>query len=413
MTKTNIIQRRDLEPLWLKATEVVRHYERAVDCIAAVIGADCVSVELSRHPKATLFCSLCKRYYQCAPKLAPHEIPCTAMHLDAVRSALRLGGSYVYTCPAGFVYWTSPFFSGERFAGALTSSGLPAVDKQRMVDKLFNIYKKEIPRAEIANYLEDLPEKSSEDIKALAQMMLLCAEQISCREPHRDDLPECSSGHYYMDQERSLIASLRRGDRTEAHNLLRSLLDNQSIASKGNFEHFKLKAIELVVLLSRTGTNLENNEELVKTNNVYLKRIENVQTTEELTETMSLILERMAGNIFSFQGVRHSSALRKAERFIWENYNKKISLKEIAAVSGLSAPYFSTVFKDEMGENFSNYLNRIRIEKASAMLKETDSSISGISAVCGFEDQSWFSKIFKKYTGLNPCTYRKNNGVVS
>ena len=120
------------------------------------------------------------------------------------------------------------------------------------------------------------------------------------------------------------------------------------------------------------------------------------------------MVERMAGKIFSFQGVRHASALRKAERFIRENFTRKISLKEIAGVSGLSAPYFSTIFKDEMGENLSNYLNRLRIEKASAMLRESDVPVCEISSICGFEDQSWFSKIFKNYTGISPCKYREN-----
>ena len=50
-----------------------------------------------------------------------------------------------------------------------------------------------------------------------------------------------------------------------------------------------------------------------------------------------------------------------------------------------------------MGENLSNYLNRLRAEKAATMLAETNMTLSGIAAACGFEDQSWFSKIFKSF----------------
>jgi len=163
-------------------------------------------------------------------------------------------------------------------------------------------------------------------------------------------------------------------------------------------------------MLSRTGADSKNNEELIEANNRYLKRVEDSKTVEDVIGNMCLIVGQMAGKIFSFQGIRHAAALRKAERFIWENYTKKISLKEIADVSGLSAPYFSTIFKDEMGENLSNYLNRLRVEKASSMLRETELSISGISTACGFEDQSWFSKVFKTYTGFSPCKYRENGG---
>jgi transcriptional regulator GlxA family with amidase domain len=65
-----------------------------------------------------------------------------------------------------------------------------------------------------------------------------------------------------------------------------------------------------------------------------------------------------------------------------------------------------------MGENFSHYLNRLRVEKASSMLKETDISFGKVSSACGFEDQSWFSKIFKNFTGISPCKYREVGGTL-
>ena len=417
--KTNIIQRRDLEPLWFKATELVQHYEKAANCITAVIGADYDSCQLSTHPKAMLFCTLCKRYNHAAGKLAPHEIPCSDMHRDAVREACKNGGSYVYKCPVGFVYWTSPFFAGERFAGALITSVMPGIGKQQISDNIFDVCKGEISHAEINQYLEGVPEKTEEDIQALVQMMSLCTEQLSCRDPYQNDITEFSGRQNdtdcqsdLLDRERSLIASLRRGDTAESRSIMRNLLANLEVVSNGNPEYFRLKAIELVVLLSRAGVSPEINEDLVETNDRYLKRIEDSRTIDEVTENMYIIQEQMAGRLFSFQGVRHASALRKAERFIWENYTRKISLKEVADVSGLSAPYFSTIFKDEMGENLSNYINRLRVEKASLMLRETESPISGISSVCGFEDQSWFSKIFKSYTGFSPCKYREHGGTM-
>jgi AraC-like DNA-binding protein len=121
-------------------------------------------------------------------------------------------------------------------------------------------------------------------------------------------------------------------------------------------------------------------------------------------------VEEMAGQIFSFQGTRHASALRKADRYIYENYTRKISLKEVADASGLSAPYFSNIFKEEMGENLTSYLNRLRVEKAGRLLTETEMGLSEIAVVCGFENQSWFSKIFKSFTGISPGKYRGQGG---
>jgi AraC-like DNA-binding protein/ligand-binding sensor protein len=412
----NIIHRRDLEPVWEKAVEVVQHYERAVDCATAVVGLDSFFVNHSKKPNTPLFCTLCKRYCHSTGKLGPNEYPCTAWHLESVQEARKLGGSHVYACPLGFFFWTSPFFSGERLAGALMSSGAVAVNsKQPMLDKIFDAYKREISRAEISQYLDSIPERNNENINALVQMMLLCAQRVSSTGSRWDysaeqgGIQNCQS--VILDQERLLIASLRRGDSCESLNIVRKLMDNLNVASNGNLEYFKLKVIEMVVLLSRSGVNPENNEP-IEINYRYLNRISDSKSVEEVNENMYVILDQLAVKIFSFQGVRHASALRKAERFIWENYTRKISLKEIAGTSGLSAPYFSTIFKDEMGENLFNYLNRLRVEKASSMLKETGSSISDISAACGFKDQSWFSKIFKSHTGFSPCKYREHGGII-
>jgi len=414
MSKTNIIQRRELKPLWYKASKMAQHYEKAGNCVTSVMGSDFNSVINSKNPKHMPFCSFCKRYQENAQNAASQESPCSAMHYEAVKEAGRLGGSYVYTCPNGLFFWTSPFYSGGRFAGALMAGGALAIKRKHALKKFFNYFKGEISLEKIEKYLEGIPERSDEEMKALSKMLLLCAEKISCSGSHYHELTEqehkydCTDQQSYLtDKERLLLACLRRGDSNEAQDIARDILSDFGNITDGNYDYFKMKAIELVVLVSRTGANSENEAELVESNSRNIKLIEDSANAAELVDNVCLILERMAGKIFSFQGIRHASALRKAERFIWENYTRKISLKEIADASGLSAPYFSTVFKNEMGENLSNYLNRLRVEKALAMLGETDSPINGISAACGFEDQSWFSKVFKSYTGISPYEYRK------
>jgi len=390
MSKLNIIQRRELEPLMLKADRIAKHYEKASNCAASVMGPE---PELEQFN----FDSVCGN---CPEK------KCICLHMEAVNKARQLGGSYIYLCSKGYVFWTSPFYSGERFAGALLSGGVSKTDK------------------------------NSDQVKSLAQIMLLCADQVSGmsfvqknivskikeKNPHMDNnidppqqfrkinRPQGMRGSgSTLDMERMLLASLRRGDNTEAQKILVGLLKILYLEFMDNIPVFRLKALELAVLLSRAAADpkdIKDNSAL-ETTERCLKKIEESSTFEEILEILSSITERMSGMIFSFHGVRHFSALRKAERYIWENYTRKLSLKEIAAASGLSAPYFSTVFKDEMGENLSNYLNRLRVEKAAAMLITTNEPIGEIAVNCGFEDQSWFSKIFKNNTGFTPGKYRE------
>ena len=423
----NLIQRRELEPLLLKAHRIVKHYEKAADCAAAVMGPDCDTGSIH-------FCPLKEHCHRDIGQAAGET--CSLMHQNAINEARRLGGSYIYVCPAGFVFWTSPFYSGERFAGALLSGGVLGVEKQQAVDYFMKNSRSGIPREEIERTLSEIPEKNGGEVKALAQIILICADQISGTgiskmaeistesiqdtvkiktKNAQDNIRKAGSSIYPMDMERMLLANLRRGDNKEAQKILKELLDSLYQTAGGNFPAFRLRAMELAVLLSRAVSNPQDIEDdlVLDTNNRYLKKIEEGSSLEEITGILSVITERMSGKIFSFSGIRHSSALRKAERFIWENYTRKISLQEIADASGLSAPYFSTIFKEEMGENLSNYLNRMRVEKAAAMLVTTDVSISGIASACGFVDQSWFSKTFKNTTGLSPGKYREQGSILN
>jgi AraC-like DNA-binding protein/ligand-binding sensor protein len=431
----SIIHRRELDPLLARALEVLKYYEKATDCPVSILGPNFRIIEESNRPKVMLFCTLCKRYHQDRQKKwETAEYPCRAMHLKSVEESQRQGGSYIYTCPVGFIFWTSPIYSGQRFAGALMSSSNIAANYAKTVENVYRVCQGDLSRQEVETHLESIPQKTYEEIKALAQMMLCGAELLSggseeimeSIKPHAEPEPgpessirlfrkngeQDTSRAYPLDKERMLLASLRRGDTDAGKKILGELLDIIVTASSGNFESFKLRALELVVLLSRAVVNSNNSgcDSILEANNRYLKRIDDSRSIRELTENLYIIVERMGGKIFSFQGIRHSSALRKAERHIWENYTRKISLQEIADASGLSAPYFSTIFKEEMGENLSNYLNRLRVEKAAAMLIETGLALNEIAGSCGFEDQSWFSKIFKSFTGLSPGKYREKGG---
>ncbi len=130
MSNTNIIQRRELNPLWSKASKMAQHYEKAGNCVTSVMGADFIPVIPSKHPKHMQFCSFCKRCNQNSKNKT--EDPCSNMHYDAIKEASRLGGSFVYTCPNGLFFWTSPFFSGGRFAGALMAESALAIKRNRL-----------------------------------------------------------------------------------------------------------------------------------------------------------------------------------------------------------------------------------------------------------------------------------------
>lgn len=99
--------------------------------------------------------------------------------------------------------------------------------------------------------------------------------------------------------------------------------------------------------------------------------------------------------------------VRKAAEYIDRHYmDADLTLKAVADAVGLSAPYFSTVFKREMQINFTDYLTNVRIAHAKALLGRTSKLISEVAFEVGFRDYRYFSQIFKKQTGQTPRQFQ-------
>jgi AraC-like DNA-binding protein/ligand-binding sensor protein len=442
----NSVNGREIEPLLFKAGSILSAYEQAADCVVQVLDSEGQSFDFGKTKSERPFCCCCgSAFPRGKAEDAGGNSLCGAVHQNAIEESRKLGSSYIYMCPMGLVFWISPLYLGGRYVGVLIAGKVLGIEKEEAYAR---IPASGAEAEQIKKSLEQIPRRNYEEIKALAQMMLICAQRIStgkagtgktgaenpipaanpqpqaAEEETADitettaetDAGEAAAGEMNISaqpssNERLLIAALRRGDSVAAKRILENILAVLDTICPGDLRFFRCRAIELVVLLSRSCTVGKETGALLEENNLHIKKINESSTIEDLAANLYRIIERMAGRIFSFQGLRHASALRRAERFIWKNYTRKVSLDEIAAASGLSAPYFSTIFREEMGEYLSTHLNRLRVEKACLMLIETNSSLNNISESCGFEDQSWFSKIFKSYTGYSPGKYREQGGI--
>lgn len=129
-----------------------------------------------------------------------------------------------------------------------------------------------------------------------------------------------------------------------------------------------------------------------------------------ITELKKLLVQHICENMEQLIGDSKSNlspAIRTAKIFIANNYKQDIGLGDVARVVNLSSVYFSGLFKKEMGENFVDYLNRVRIDAAKVLLKDVRNNIGEIAEQCGFSDTRYFAKIFKRSVGITPSDYRK------
>ncbi len=103
------------------------------------------------------------------------------------------------------------------------------------------------------------------------------------------------------------------------------------------------------------------------------------------------------------------SLLLKAMDYIEENYNRDITVADIAGALYISSVYLSQIFKSELDVSVIHYLINFRIEKAKALLTETDELVYYVAEQVGFHDGRHFSKTFKKFTGQTPAEYRTSS----
>ncbi|WP_058952759.1 helix-turn-helix domain-containing protein [Clostridium tyrobutyricum] len=95
--------------------------------------------------------------------------------------------------------------------------------------------------------------------------------------------------------------------------------------------------------------------------------------------------------------------------YIHNNFNKKITLDELSKITHFSKEHFCRKFKQITGSSTIEYINNLRIQRATLLLEKTDLNITEIALACGFEDINYFSRIYKKSKNMSPVNFRKHN----
>ena len=111
--------------------------------------------------------------------------------------------------------------------------------------------------------------------------------------------------------------------------------------------------------------------------------------------------------VTSVKKAEENPIIKKVCTYVDENLSRDISLETAADFAGVSSFYLSKLFKEEKGETFINFISDKRLEKSRQLLSETNLSIKEITAEVGYNDQNYFSRIFKNKYGLSPKEYRK------
>jgi len=105
---------------------------------------------------------------------------------------------------------------------------------------------------------------------------------------------------------------------------------------------------------------------------------------------------------------RSSLLVKHALAYLHRHYHHQITRRQVAKAVGMSEDYLSRLFNRELGLSPWDYLNRLRIQHAKERLRESDDSIQVVARRVGFHDRAYFSRTFRKLTGLSPQSFRES-----
>jgi two-component system, response regulator YesN len=137
----------------------------------------------------------------------------------------------------------------------------------------------------------------------------------------------------------------------------------------------------------------------------YFKSIEEANYAADVARQLNAFIAE-AGELIAAKHQSTNPNMQLLLDYIHAHYTESLTLTEVAKAFHFNPSYLSTFFASHNPEGFNEYLNKIRVEKASELLRGGEASISEISGMVGYSDHSYFTKVFKKRTGLSPSQYR-------
>lgn len=168
-----------------------------------------------------------------------------------------------------------------------------------------------------------------------------------------------------------------------------------------------LKFLEntLVLLLDRiigSYTGLPIKEDL----KASIRKISDAESYNSALEFWEQWMNSAINGIEENNNSNYRLVIKKANKYIGENYMYDLTLEKVAEIVFLSPVYLSKIYKKEMGINFIDYVTQIRIERSKELLCNRSLKVYEISELVGYKNLKYFYKIFKNYTGYTPNKYR-------
>jgi YSIRK-targeted surface antigen transcriptional regulator len=210
--------------------------------------------------------------------------------------------------------------------------------------------------------------------------------------------------------EKKVMQCIKEGDVTGLEtSTVHSLEDKYGVLSKtSNIRSLKNNAICGVALATRAAVDGGLDKETAFTmSDLYIQEIEDMQNVEGIRRYIPKVLKEFTGYVHRSKTETLSKPISTCRNYIMTNIYSILSVSKLADMVHLNPVYLSRLFKKEMGVSLSEYIQLQKIEEAKRLMRYSDDPLAEICTSLGFSDQSYFTKVFKKFTNITPTEFKK------
>ena len=332
---------------------------------------------------------------------------CREKRIAAVEAAMRWGECAVLVCHRRTRVWAVPLMVNAKRTGALVASALEHDNDQAAEPPT------QMDIRAAATALRLLAEKQNLTNAAVLELRRKASSQ---EKEMAEAIHEFEVAPYdnilamYLHKENELMAAIRRDDPGQARKIINGMLVAMLQRSGESLNLIKTFFLQLIVSMCRTAVESGGKpEELLGANFQSLQELSQIESDEQLAPWLHRILDHVIDAIRRTPNRPASVPVSAALTYMSQHLTDDIHRDDIARAAHLSPFHFSRLFKECVGVGVRERLMEMRIEKAAEQIVHTQKPLVEIALDCGFKDQSYFTKAFRRMMGTTPKTYRSSH----
>jgi two-component system response regulator YesN len=205
-----------------------------------------------------------------------------------------------------------------------------------------------------------------------------------------------------------LTATLNAADKPKLLKAIAEIFAKLSASKELSLDYSHQICLHLVHASARLLMILDNYTVEMKTiEQSFWKQIFKLETLEDMQELVTTHLTSVLDMMNQKRNGKNKNTISQVMHVIDNGYHDKLTIQEIAKEVYLAPNYLCALFKQETGQTLNEYITKVRMEKAKELFKDKEKKINEICYAVGYNDPTYFTKIFKRYTGLNPIEYKE------